>query len=837
MTDINQQKQNAQEAAQTVSDEPEDMALILAMGDSGDDLPPPSGPLSGDRDARRKAILQAAMDYARRGWKVIPLHWVTDEGVCSCHDGEKCQNPGKHPIHKGWPQVASSEANQILEWWAPNRMLQPDWWPSANVGIVTGTMSQIFALDNDAYNGGDLTLARYRQRHGEDFMPVTRVHQTGSGGQHYIFKAPPFTVRNSARKRVGPGIDIRGEHGFIVAPPSVSAKGPYEVTEVHDIDPAEAPEWLLGLLHEEDSGQRGTLVAGIEPATSTGIARRYTEAAVAGNVEKMRATGPDTHNRNDTLNEVAFSLGTLGGAGLLSEDAAWLAIHEAALSTGLEEPEVRRTFLNGWRAGLKEPRQIQWNLAGDWPIRARTDIGMADRMADHFADVLRWCPERKTWMVYSNGVWLAGSPDHGEWMAQHMVRRLGDTEGQMYDDQPVMIPGPDGVDEATPSPQEDFQHWVATKAHTVKAISAAARLSRGLPLMQISESGFDPDPLLLNCLNGVADLVTGKRLDHDPELRMTLQCPVSYHPGATAPQFHAFLERVQPDAEVRAYLRRVMGYSVTALTSEQVFFLHHGKGANGKSVLFDLIGRILGSYSQVVPVETLLSTQIEGRVPNDVARMNGRRMLQASEPKAGKGLDEAKIKGLTGGETVTARYMRGEFFEFKPVGTIHLATNHLPRMTDDPATWRRVKLITWDVIIPEEERDPDLANRIFREEAEGVLAWLVQGAMEWREMGLATPQVLIEAAQDYRDEEDFVAQFVRTCLLTGLPYSTTRVGSKVGEIWSCYNEWAKDNGAPEYKQAALTARLKLILPDYKRTNGATMFTNTQVNPEVVLNAP
>jgi putative DNA primase/helicase len=802
----------------------EEISLVL---DPGQDVPAATGPLSGDREARRVAILQAAMAYARRSWKVIPVHWVTDEGACSCKLGAECPSAGKHPIHKNWPNVASSEADVILGWWAKDRELPAeDWHPAANVGIVTGSVSQIFVLDNDEFAGGGLTLAKYAKRHGD--MPVTRVHQTGSGGQHYLFDHPLFPVRNSARKRVGEGVDIRGEHGFIVAPPSVSGKGPYEVMPVHDIDPAPAPEWLLHLLREEDHGQRGTMIAGSEPSSGTGIARRYAEAAMQQSAERMRKAAPGT--RNDTLNEVAFSLGTLGGAGLVTEEAAWLGIHEAALSSGLDEAEIKRTFLNGWRAGLKEPRQIQWNLAGDWPIRARTDLGFADRMADHFADVLRWCPERKTWMTYVNGVWIAATPETGHWFAQHMMRRLIDTEGKAYDDEPGTEIGPDGNEVPAPSPFEDFVHWVTTKAHTLKAIGTAAVLARGMPLMQISEFGFDPDALYLNCLNGVADLVTGKLLPHDPELRMTLQCPVSYMPGATAPQWEAFLAQVQPDPEVRAYLRRIMGYSLTALTGEQVFFLHHGKGANGKSVLFDVIGRIMGSYNQVVPVETLLATQVEGRVPNDVARMNGRRLLLAAETKQGKQLDEAKLKQLTGGETITARYMRGEFFEFKPVGHIHLATNHLPRMSDDGATWRRLQLITWDVTIPEGERDPDLANRLFREEGEGILAWLVQGAQEWRDMGLALPDSLKLAAQEYREEEDFVAQFVAACMTTDLPPKTGRVGSSVSEVWSFYNTWAVDSGAPAYKQRELTARLKKIIPCI-RSNSKAWYTTAVINTE------
>jgi putative DNA primase/helicase len=784
-----------------------------------------SGTLDGEQEERRFALLDAAVSYGRRGWKVIPLRWVDENNACSCKLGAECPSGGKHPLHMNWPEVATSDIDEIAKWWRqdPGGPLPEDWYPQANIGIVTGQGSGIFVLDVD--EGGELTLAQHEARFKTE-MPLTRIVTTGSGGTHYYFRHPDFEIRNSAKKMLGAGLDVRGYHGFVVAPLSISSRGPYEIAPVHDIDPVDAPAWMLEKLRSYDSGQRGVLLAGREPVASTGYARRYAEKAVEAESARLRDAAPGT--RNDQLNQSAFSLGTLGGAGLLEEEVARTALHEAARACGLNEHEILPTFLSGWRKGLQAPRDIQWKVLGDeWPIRARTDFGLADRMADHYADVLRWSPELKVWMVYAGGSWIAGTSETGEWYAQQMLRNLLETEGAMYDPEP----GHNENGDQQPSPLEDFEDW-CHKQQTVKAVSAATRLSKGLAIMRISQATLNPDPLLLNAINGTIDLRDGTKLDHDPEHRISLQCPVSYVPMATAPRWEAFLERFQPDPEMRAYLQRIAGYSATGLTDEQVLFVHHGStGANGKSVFQDVLEGVLGGYAQSVPVETLMQTNVEGRVPNDVARMVGRRLLAAAETRAGKALDEQLVKQLTGGDTISARFMRSEFFDFKVIGKIHLATNHLPRLTDDEATWRRVRLIPWNIQIPQEERIGGYAQILLRDEGEGILWWIVQGAMEWLRQGLNPPAVALEAVADYRYEEDSVAQFVEQALIVLSEdqwVSAEAVGSSCSEIWRFYILWAEENGHPKMRQPMLTSRLKKKGHEHLRSNGWTGFRDLRV---------
>ena len=782
-----------------------------------------SGDLTPEEDAFRAVLRDAAVGYARRGWRVIPVRWITDEGVCSCKRGAECPSPAKHPVHRDWPNVATSEPEDVAGWWREKpEGLPTEWFPRAGIGIVTGMDSGIFVLDDDTYAGGDQTLGAYERRHGD--MPETRVHSTPRGGTHYIFRHPGFPVRNSAARVLGTGLDVRGEDGFIVAPPSIGANGsPYELNPAHDIDPAEAPAWLVDLLRGHDREQSGASISTLPPEGATSRARRYGESAVRANADRLRRATEG--NRNSTLNEAAFSLGTLGSAGIVTEEVAWEALHEAALAAGLGEDEIRGTFLSGWRSGLKNPRQIHWNVIGqDWPVRARTGFGMADRMVDHYGDRLRYCPDHDGWMIYEHGVWRMGNPRAGEWAAQQMIRALPETEALSFDDIAVGA----GRDGEQVSPREDFIAWVGTQQSS-RAVNEAARLAAGLPVMQIRQADFDADPLLLNVRNGVVNLQTGELLSHDPNQAMTLQAAAAFYPSEPAPRWEQFLRDVQPDPEMRAYLQRVAGYCATGLTVEQAFFLMNGTGANGKSVFQSVIAAVLGSYSQIMPVETLMASSVDGRIPNDVARMAGKRFLVASESHAGKSLDEARLKALTGGDTMSARFMRGEWFEFRPKGKLQLTTNHLPRMSDDSATWRRIHLIMWPVQIPEEKRDGYLQDTLIREEAAGILRWIIDGAVAWTQTGLQPPRAVRAALDDYRQAEDIIGQFLADdSAVRRVPPERHVQGRSTASLWSRYRLWAEQQGYPVMHQRNFTSRVKQHGFEAVRSNGWSGFPELEV---------
>jgi hypothetical protein len=280
--------------------------------------------------------IDAALVYARRGWPVFPCHNPTTHG-CSCHHSD-CSSPAKHPRVAGGLKVATIDEDQIHPWWAR--------WPTANVAIRTGAPSGIVVVDIDPDHGGLDTLAEIVNRHGP--LPDGRTITTGSGGQHRYFAHPGGVVRNDVGRRLGAGIDIRGDGGYVIAPPSRHRSGcVYNVTAGGTLLP-EVPGWLAAALVPPKRSQQ-TRSADLD------IVRRdaWTRAALNGELERLEHAPQGA--RNDTLNRVAYRLGQIVGAGLLPEQDAESILIDRAIAIGLGNREAAATTRSGLTAGRANP--------------------------------------------------------------------------------------------------------------------------------------------------------------------------------------------------------------------------------------------------------------------------------------------------------------------------------------------------------------------------------------------------------------------------------------------------------------------------------------------------
>lgn len=286
-------------------------------------------------------MLDAALWYAvRRGWRVAPLHDVV-KGRCSCgktDDDHFRRQGGKHPLHKGWQENATTDPDTITGWWRFR--------PNANIGIATGEASGIFVLDVDPDNDGFETLEKLEAEHGT--LPPTWTVETGSGGLHYYFQWPGFDLRNSAGK-LGRGLDTRGNGGQVVAPPSVSGKGPYISSKTPVL--AEAPAWLLDLLRPAPPRP---VVPAVPFVVESGSYDTYTEKALQDECDSI-ANALDGE-QNNAINTAAFNVGQLVGAGALSEAEAREALRSAARAGNHPESRALPTIESGLRAGMAEPR-------------------------------------------------------------------------------------------------------------------------------------------------------------------------------------------------------------------------------------------------------------------------------------------------------------------------------------------------------------------------------------------------------------------------------------------------------------------------------------------------
>ncbi|PJN24036.1 hypothetical protein CG736_19250 [Kitasatospora sp. CB02891] len=442
------------------------------------------------------------------------------------------------------------------------------------------------------------------------------------------------------------------------------------------------------------------------------------------------------------------------------------------------------TAPDAWSAPVEQQPLLQVPM----PRREWDDIGNAVRVFDRYGEEIRWIADTEQWAVYSGGRWTLRGALTGVWTrvvstVDHMVE-----EADQYSDEPPDLTGierPTRADKR--SERENFLVFARQQRMRPK-LAAAREVLQALPAVHTEMAAFDQHPLLLNVGNGIVDLASGQLQAHDRSLYLMQQSPVRYDPAATAPMWARFLESAMPDEERRAYLARVVGYTITGSTSEQVMFIHHGDGENGKGVFIRVLAALLGDYAQSVPRSTLLAKQGEG-IPNDIARMMGKRLLSTSETSAGKRLDDELVKTLTGQDVQTARYMRAEYFEFEPVGKIHLATNYLPHVGGGHGIARRLQDIGWDVVVPKDRRIPDLDKKIIASEIAGVLNWAIRGCLEWQKRGLDVPESVKAKTREHLASSN--------PLVAWLDEETTEVPDVVTEtrlLYANYKGWSETSG-------------------------------------------
>lgn len=768
------------------------------------------------------AITTAALDYAERGWRVIALHTVnpkSGEG-CTCRKGVSCGgSTGKHPIDSDWEKTEPYSPEQIVKTFNEG-------WRKPNVGVATGAPSGfwVWDIDTDAGKPGAETMAELVQQHGK--LPRSRVHKTGGGGIQYLFQMPEgVEIRN--KNDLLPGIDIRGTGGQIVMPPSVSGKGAYELLVDEPI--AVAPDWMLALVRPKTPTTQAVTandVPAVADLDNPQIARfeKYT-ANVRGReldrLKELREKGWQGPAWNATTFKVACQLVELSNSrwnAYSQQDARGdLFENSPRDEDGFDDTEIEKiwqsalTKVGSTARPLPEDRQratasSMWDDNPDieidpalkrklpspsalMPIHSWDDLGNAERMVDHYKNSLRWVREARSWAVYSNGRWNLESTELALGLTQRMIDSLPDIESAHYSDTDIFNPG----EKKEVTMRKAFLDWVKRQRMDAR-FNACLSVARGRPDFASSLADYDADPDALNVGNGIVNLRTGDLEPADPTRLHMLQSPVHYDPTAKAEAWQVFLDRVVPSQEMQLYIQRIIGYSLSGHISERAFFLHHGRGANGKSVLLETIGDILGDYSQVVPPQTLLEKTTTEH-PTSIARMASRRFLQLSETGRGKRLDEPTLRGLTGGERQTARMMGKDFFDFKPTGKIQMATNHLPRLSDADATWERIHLLMWRIDLPRHERELGLAQRLIRDESPGILAWCVRGAQMWYEQGLNPPIEAIADKMAYREDQDDFGDFLRSRCQIVLPNEDGKAPRvSTSELFEAYRGWCFQSG-------------------------------------------
>jgi P4 family phage/plasmid primase-like protien len=315
-------------------------------------------------------------------------------------------------------------------------------------------------------------------------------------------------------------------------------------------------------------------------------------------------------------------------------------------------------------------------------------------------------------------------------------------------------------------------------------VAAIERLARADRRHAATVEQWDADPWLLNTPGGIIDLRSGSMLLHDPERYMTKTTAVA--PGADCPLWRKFVSEItRGNNELQSFLQRIAGYALTGCIREHALFFFYGTGGNGKGVFLNTLAAILGDYGAIAPMETFIATQSE-RHPTDLAGLRGARLVTAQETERGRRLAESKIKALTGGDPITARFMRRDFFTYSPNFKLVIAGNHKPSLGGvDAAIRRRLHLVpfTFTIVNP----DKELPDKL-RAEWPGVLAWMIEGCLEWQRDGLNPPDIVRDATETYLGEEDTIAQWIEECCLT--EKKQWGIGA---HLWQSWKAWAEVN--------------------------------------------
>ncbi|WP_212958786.1 phage/plasmid primase, P4 family [Bacillus sanguinis] len=419
-----------------------------------------------------------------------------------------------------------------------------------------------------------------------------------------------------------------------------------------------------------------------------------------------------------------------------------------------------------------------------------TELGNAERIAYHHGENVRYCNELE-WLIWNGKHWHEDSKRQIEAITAKTLRAIyGEAKATEDKYQSKML-----------------HDWAKKCERRTIRINSILDVR---PMVSVKKKELDAHNFLFNCDNGVIDLKTGELLSHDRDLLLTKLSPIKYDRNAECPNWKAFLESIfkthtgAADHELINYLQKAIGYSLTGVTKEQVMFFLFGNGRNGKSTFINVVQDILGDYGRQTNSDTFLKKRNDSGINNDVARLDGARFVSAVESEEGQQLSEALVKQITGGEKMSARFLRQEYFEFTPEFKVFFTTNHKPIVKgSDEGIWRRIMLIPFTVTIPKDNIDYDLPDKLAKE-MPGVLRWAVEGCMKWQSEGLRAPEAVKAATAEYREDMDILAPFIEeNCTVN----SSVRIEAK--SLYENYTKWCYQNNELELKNRAFYRQLEV----------------------------
>lgn len=709
--------------------------------------------------AKPTSCMMAALEYADHGYPVVAIHGVRN-GKCTCGNPE-CKSPGKHPIYDKnlqphGPKSAATDAEKIHKLWTK--------YPFANVAIATGKASGIDVIDIDVKNGksGADTIAEKAKELGQPVSKNTVRQMTGGGGWQLFYK---YTGKIKGKARFAELLDSRSDGNYVVVPPSRHVSGKRYAWKEPLIGGtlAKMPEWMIEWIVGRNGGvgeQQG-MNGHIDPS--------------------IVLSGVPEGARDETLFRYACSLRARGVA---FEEAKTLVLLAARnCKPPFPDQEALRKLGSAWKYNLGSPKKKRKSHVIEGLQFPLTDQGNAERIVAQHGDIMRWCEERKTWMVWGGKKWEADNLIPYQKVIE-TARKIPD-EAELLDSEEAK----DAV----------IRH--ALRLESWSGADAALRFARSMSKIAIDM--FDADDDIINCRNGVLRLDTGELKASAKSFWCSKMAPVSYDPDAEAPRWDLFLEEIfGGDAEMIDWIQKAVGYTLTGHVVESCIFICYGTGANGKTVFTDTIKSMMGDYARSVPFDILTEKESSNNAAHALAGLNGIRYAPTSETDSSQYINEALVKRITTREYVSARFLYQDFFEYRPRYKIWFACNHKPRTkSQDHGLWRRIRLIPFNVTIPDERQDHRLQEKLL-DELDGIFTWAVEGAKRWYLEGLGIPEAVEAATREYRETFDILGDFLEErCIVS----NHVQVGAS--ELYSAYREWIDARGERPLSQTAFGVHL------------------------------
>jgi putative DNA primase/helicase len=517
------------------------------------------------------------------------------------------------------------------------------------------------------------------------------------------------------------------------------------------------------------------------------------------------AAMPKDSGRNTAVYNKALAVGNYVAGARLDEDHAIKVLLHACNHNGLVKDDGERSVLatihSGIRNGKARPRAAPGPERSD-DIHAKspegfvsdeghnldlepftkTDDGNALRLISGYGDKFRRVADMHRWFHW----------DDARWAVDHDERKIREAAREMARSLPEGGKG------------DSFKRV----SMSATGISSAVRLAQSDPRVSILAVDLDSYPELINTPSGVVDLRAGIIMPHDPALLLTRVTAYAVDLDEPHPRWDEFLaETFEKDAELINYMQRLCGLALLGDVRDHVLPFLHGVGANGKGVLTLVLQGLLGDadaggYAVSAP-DGFLMTGREGKHETEIARLRGARLGVCAEQTSGKRFDESKVKRLTGGDQLTGRFMRGDFFDFPPSHLVWVLSNHLPAVREGGRSfWRRVHRIPFRHVVPEDQRIPDLHDQLLAEEGPAILGWAIRGAVEVLANGLRDPESVITATREYEIGEDTLASLVADECMLGHDW-----WCKISDFRERYERHSEEMGAEPLSAKAISMRL------------------------------